>query len=69
MNRPPRMVGHTQLAELVRRFSQAGLLPVVSTNGAIPGADIQIVKGEQRGEVLAAWLTDKGAERLPKESA
>ncbi len=39
-------------------------MPIISTNGGIPYADIQVVKGEQPGEVLEAWLTRRGEARL-----
>lgn len=67
--RPPRTPGHGQRDVLLQRFSDAGLVPVLSTNGSTPDADIQIVKtllgdGGQHGEVIAAYLTNRGQSRL-----
>ena len=64
MNRPPRTAGHAQLQTLVKQFADAGLTPVVSTNGSIPGADIQVAKGPKPGEVVEARLTTKGSRRI-----
>jgi hypothetical protein len=55
------------------RFHDAGLTPVLSTNGAIPDADVQVVRvpADQRtqGEpnaILDVWVTEKGEARLGK---
>lgn len=64
VTRPPRTDGHRQRDTLLADFAAAGLAPVLSTNGSITDADIQIVKGPQPGEVLEAWLTPKGTQRL-----
>lgn len=62
--RPPRTDGHAQRDALITRFVDAGLVPILSTNASTPEADIQIVKGPQPGEVLEAWLTQRGETRL-----
>lgn len=67
VTRPPRTEGHRQRDTLLADFAAAGLSPVLSTNGSIPEADIQIVKGPQHGEVIEAWLTSKGKQRLNDE--
>lgn len=78
--RPPRTDGHRQRDALLQHFYDAGLQPIVSTNGSIPNADIQIVKAllpakdgtggdGQYGEVIEAYLTDRGAQRLANPTA
>lgn len=66
ITRPPRTDAHRQRDAFLQQFAALGLTPVVSTNGAIPDADIHIVKGETPGEVLACWITGKGAARLAR---
>jgi hypothetical protein len=67
IERPPRTAGHAQRDAAIKRFADAGLVPVLSTNGGNPEADIQIVKGPKAGEVLEAWITAKGEARLPAQ--
>lgn len=62
--RPARTEGHAQRDALIAQFTAAGLVPILSTNGSNPEADIQIVKGPQPGEVIEAWLTARGERRL-----
>jgi len=64
VSRPPRTAGHAQGDALIRQFADAGLVPVLSVNGSTPDADIQVVKGAQAGEVIEAWLTKHGSERV-----
>lgn len=64
MNRPPRTDAHRERDVLLQQFADAGLVPVVSTNGGVPEADIQVVKGAQPGDVSEARLTDRGLTRL-----
>jgi hypothetical protein len=63
-SRPPRTAAHAKRDELTALFASHGLVAVVSTNGSIPGADIQIVKGVQPGDVPDVWLTARGEARL-----
>lgn len=58
----------------LQRFHDAGLTPMLSTNGSIPDADVQVVRvpADQRkaGEpnvILDVWVTDKGEARLDQE--
>lgn len=67
--RPPRTNAHRERDALLQRFHDAGLTATVSTNGSNPEADIQIVKGEQPGDVPNVWLTDKGRARLENLTA
>jgi len=53
------------------QFHAVGLVPVLSTNGGIPEADVQVVRvpANQRvkGEanvILDVWITEKGQARL-----
>ena len=64
MVRPPRTAGHAQRDALIQQFADAGLVPAISTNGGIPDADIQVVKGPQPGDVSEAWVTALGQRRL-----
>ena len=64
ITRPPRTAAHATLQALLAQFRDAGLVPVVSTNGGIPEADIQVVKGAKPGEVLDVWSTDRGRARF-----
>jgi len=64
ITRPPRTDAHQLLAAFVARFKEAGLIPVISTNGGVPDADIQIVKGPQPGDVTECWITAHGNIRL-----
>lgn len=56
----------------LQRFYDVGLTPVLSTNGGIPGADVQVVRvpadqasgPADRLRVLDVWVTDKGEQRL-----
>ena len=64
MVRPPRTAGHAQRDALIQQFAAAGLVPSISTNGGIPDADIQQVKGPQPGDVIEAWITARGEARL-----
>lgn len=69
MNRPPRTDAHRQRDELIAQFAAVGLTPVVSTNGGVPEADIQVAKallteGGKHGELIEARLTDRGRQRL-----
>ena len=65
--RPPRTAGHASRDAAIAQFAAAGLVPVLSTNGSNPEADIQIVKGEKPGEVLESWITPRGLGRLIPE--
>ena len=65
--RPPRTAGHASRDAAIAQFAAAGLVPVLSTNGSNPEADIQIVKGAQPGEVLESWITPRGLGRLIPE--
>jgi len=62
--RPPRTAAHVTLQTLIAQFKDAGLVPVISTNGGVPDADIQIVKGPQPGDVTECWITAHGNIRL-----
>jgi hypothetical protein len=64
VQRPPRTAAHADRDALIRQFADAGLTAVVSTNGGIPDADIQVVKGAQPGDVPECWLTERGRARL-----
>lgn len=64
VTRPVRTEAHAKRDTYLQQFADLGLTPVVSANGSIPDADIQIVKGAQPGEVLDCWVTDKGRARL-----
>ncbi len=71
--RPPRTDAHRRRDELAAQFTALGLTPVISTNGGIPHADIQVVKtllseGGKHGEVTDCWLTDLGTRRLYQAS-
>ena len=67
--RPPRTDAHRERDALLQRFAALGLQPVVSTNGSIPDADIQIVKGAKPGDVPQCWLTLRGGLRLNNAEA
>jgi len=69
VTRPPRTAAHAERDRLIAQFKDAGLVPVLSTNGGIPDADIQIVKGPKPGEVLEVWVTARGEARLGKQPA
>ena len=62
--RPDRTAAHATRDDLLRQFRDVGLVPVVSTNGSIPDADVQVVKGTKPGEVVDCWLTLRGQDRL-----
>jgi len=64
--RPPRTAAHVERDRLIQQFHDAGLQAVVSTNGSIPDADIQVafVTAPEGGQALSAWLTAKGQARL-----
>lgn len=64
MMKPTRTPAHAQLAELLSQFRDAGVTPIVSTNGGELGADIQIAKGPAAGDVADVWITDAGWARL-----
>lgn len=67
MVRPPRTEGHRQRDALLAQFAAAGLMPVVSTNGSIPNADIQVSFDKRThpgGDVVRADLTARGSQRL-----
>ena len=71
MLKPPRTDGHQQRDALIQQFADAGLTPIVSTNGSTPEADIQVTKalldeGGKHGEVLEARMTERGRLRLIK---
>ncbi len=61
---PPRTAGHVKRDAIIQQFADAGLVPVISTNGSNPEADIQQAKGPQPGEVVDAWITARGERRL-----
>ena len=69
LTRPPRTAAHVERDRLIAQFKDAGLVPVLSTNGGIPDADIQIVKGPKPGEVLEVWVTARGDDRLVEARA
>ena len=64
LTRPP------AIAAAIERFHALGIVPVVSTNGGIPHADIQIAKipadEAKAGDVtfIDAWVTERGEARL-----
>lgn len=69
VTRPPRTPAHAERDALLLQFAARGLQPVISVNGSIPEADIQVTKalldeGGKYGEVLDARLTLAGAKRL-----
>jgi hypothetical protein len=64
IQRPPRTAAHATRDALLVQFRDAGLVPVVSTNGSVPDADVQVVKGTKPGEVTECWLTTRGQGRL-----
>jgi hypothetical protein len=64
--RPPRTSGHAQRDALIARFAAAGLVPVLSTNGSVPDADIQVSYDKTTrpgGDVVRADLTQHGQQR------
>lgn len=62
--RPSRTPAHQKRDDILASFRDLGLVPVISVNGSIPDADIQVVKGAKPGEVVDCWLTRRGADRL-----
>jgi len=69
MLKPPPTDAHRERDRYLQMFHAAGLVPIVSTNGGIPDADIQVTKtlldeGGKHGDVLEARLTDRGQRRL-----
>ena len=64
VTRPDRTAAHATRDALLAQFRDVGLVPVISTNGGIPDADIQVVKGTKPGEVVDCWLTERGKSRL-----
>lgn len=64
ITRPPRTDVHRQRDAYLQQFADLGLQPIVSTNGSIPHADIQFVKGPQPGEGIDCWVTTRGRYRL-----
>lgn len=68
LTRPVRTDAHRQRDFYLQQFADLGLVPIVSTNGGIPDADIQIVKGEQPGEVVDCWVTERGKWRFEQGS-
>jgi hypothetical protein len=63
-SRPPRTAAHAKRDELTALFASHGLVAVVSTNGSIPEADIELTKGARPGEVTSVFLTASGEARL-----
>jgi hypothetical protein len=66
--RPPRTAAHAERDRLVRLFADAGLVPVMSTNGGEPSADIELVLGTKPGELRAVWVKPMGERRLQAAS-
>ncbi len=64
VQRPPRFPAHSRRDVLLAQFHAAGIIPIVSTNGGIPEADIQVVKGAKPGEVVECWVTAHGTRRI-----
>lgn len=64
LTRPERTVFHAQRDALLRAFADAGLTPLISTNGGVPSADVQVGKMPARGDLFGAWLTERGRSRL-----
>lgn len=69
--RPDRGPKRAELDTLIGRFAAAGLQPVVSTNGSIPNADIQVAQvpakeagGPDRWKIEDVWITAHGRTRL-----
>ncbi len=62
--RPPRTDAHRLRDELIARFAAAGLTPVLSTNGSIPSADIELILGVKPGDLRDAWIKPQGVRRL-----
>ncbi|HMF58847.1 MAG TPA: hypothetical protein VK595_00665 [Vicinamibacterales bacterium] len=62
--KPDRGPKLAELTALLARFAEAGLQPVLSTNGGIPEADIQVAKETGHSLILGVWLTAKGQARL-----
>ena len=69
MTRP---AAHVDRDRYLALFHSAGLVPVVSTNGGIPDADIQLAKvpgneAHSKAELEGAiecWVTERGQARL-----
>jgi hypothetical protein len=65
VSRPPRTEAHAQRDALIQQFADKGLTPVLSTNGSVPSADIELTFNKlQPGSVSAAVLTEAGRQRL-----
>lgn len=67
--RPARTAAHGDRDALLQQFHDAGLQPILSTNGGIPEADIELTTaalkdGGGYGELVEARLTERGAARL-----
>lgn len=67
--RPARTKAHAERDALLQQFADAGLQPIISTNGSIPHADIELTmaslkEGGQYGEMQNAAITERGAARL-----
>jgi hypothetical protein len=61
--RPPRTAAHAERDRLTRLFHDAGLVPVLSTNGGEPNSDIELVLGTKPGELREAWVKPAGVAR------
>lgn len=70
--RPPRTDAHRQRDAYLQQFADLGLVPILSTNGSHPNADIQFVKvpadeAHSHADLFGGvecWITERGAARL-----
>lgn len=62
--RPPRTEAHRQRDTYLQQFADRGLVPILSTNGGEPDADIEIIKGDKPGDVRECWVKPWGERRL-----
>lgn len=63
------MPDRADLHRALDRFYDAGLVPILSLNGGIPSADIEVtrgprVQGEASGAILEVRITSAGQARL-----
>ena len=66
MTKPDQGPKRVDLDAFLARFAEAGLQPVISTNGGIPEADIHVAKVTGDPRILDVWLTASGLARLTR---
>lgn len=64
LTRPARTDAHRQRDTYLQQFADLGLVPVLSTNGGEPDADIEVIKGDKPGDVRDCWIKPNGLARL-----